>query len=231
MMVEGFLLVHKPVGITSFQVIRQLRQLTGVKRIGHAGTLDPFASGLLIVGIGRQYTKQLDLFLTSNKSYEVTFVLGQTTTTYDCDGEIVTSYEGPIEISRAVFDKVWNGFLGEQLQRPPDFSAKKIGGVRAYKLARKGQPVALSPKPICIEEIDCLSYESDQRRPVGTLSVTCSKGTYIRSLVHDIGQKLGVGAYAKTLVRTKIGKYSLERAVALEGLTLAMIQSSVVAVL
>ena len=221
-MIEGFLFVDKPVGISSFKVIRELRKITGVKKIGHAGTLDPFASGLMIVAIGRAYTRQLDRFLGSDKSYRCEMILGKTTTTYDCEGDIVS--EMVVAVSDAAVCECIGKFKGSQQQVPPAFSAKKKDGQRAYKAARRGETVVLDPVTVVIHELDVLEVSL----PRVAFDVTVSKGTYIRSLVHDIGQALGCGAMANTLCRTAIGSYTLDRAVALDGLTLEMVQDAIV---
>jgi tRNA pseudouridine55 synthase len=212
----GFLLVNKPVGPSSFHVIAQLRRLTGVQRIGHAGTLDPLASGLLIVAIGRQYTRQLDAFVGMDKSYRVTFELGMTTTTYDSEGSI-THQVPHVSVTADQVREAVAGFQGTYNQIPPAFSAKKVNGVRAYDRARKGQTVVLEAQPVRIDALVVAAMQLDVPHPVVTVSLTCSKGTYVRSLVHDIGQALGVGATVTALERTAIGHYSVDQAIDLDG--------------
>lgn len=198
-------------------------------KVGHAGTLDPFATGLLIIGIGRESTKRLDEFKKLPKTYVATLKLGAVSDTYDRTGKIrvthnsqlasqplnqitsyelqVTSYEKVIPTIADV-QTIINSFLGKQLQTPPMHSAKKVGGQRLYKLARKGIEIERKPNEIEIFDIKILEYQW----PFLKIEVTCSAGTYIRSLAHDIGQKLGVGAYCEELVRTAIGNYRLKEA-------------------
>jgi len=221
---DGFLLVNKPVGCSSFYIIRQLRGITKVKRIGHAGTLDPFASGLLLVAIGRSYTRQLDQFLGSEKQYRVTLTFGKTTNTYDSEGEVTSEADQPIVIDRDDLMATLMTFRGDQLQMPPQFSAKKKQGVRAYQLARKGEVVALDPVPITIQSLDVVSLDLQVAYPTVTVDVRCSKGTYIRSLVHDIGQAMGVGAVATALVRTHIGHLDVHDAISLQDATKESVQ-------
>lgn len=201
--IKGIFLINKPIGITSHDVIDRLRKITGERRIGHAGTLDPLASGLLIVAIGREFTKQLDKFLKLNKEYEAEIVLGKISDTYDAEGKIEVKDDK--EVSEKEIVKVLNSFLGENEQMPPVFSAKKIKGKRAYSLARAGLKVDLKPQLINISKIKLLNYAY----PKVKFEVEVSSGTYIRSLAHDIGNKLGVGAYLSSLIRTRIGKHSL----------------------
>lgn len=206
---DGFLLVNKPVGPSSFAMVNAVRRCTDVRRVGHAGTLDPLASGLLIMALGRQYTRQLDKFVTLDKTYTVQCLLGQSTTTYDAAGTITSAITGPLSAHQITEDRikaVVSGFLGSQLQVPPAFSAKKHKGVRAYKQARQGNFIALDPVTIIIH--DLMITHCDINAGLLNLTVRCSKGTYIRSLIHDIGQKLGVGAYITALHRSAIGAYT-----------------------
>ncbi len=205
---SGFILLDKPTGPSSHAMVSFLRRVTGIKRIGHAGTLDPFATGLLILGVSRQATKRLGEFLKQDKEYEATLHLGITTDSYDCDGVILEKYSSP-KIKKDVAKKVVKSFLGKQEQIPPMFSAKKIGGKKLYELARQGKEVERKPSAIEIYKIKVLKY----RWPELKIRVSCSSGTYIRSLANDIGLKLGCGAHLSALRRTSIGRFSVKKAV------------------
>ncbi len=205
---SGFVYFDKPAGITSHGAVAFFRRITGVKKIGHAGTLDPFATGLLILGIGRDFTKRLDEFLKKDKEYEAILRLGKTTDTYDCEGRILSEYSGE-KILRKKIEETINCFFGRQEQIPPMFSAKKINGKKLYELARKGLEVERKPSRIEIHQIKILKY----RWPELKLRIKCSSGTYIRSLAHDFGQKIGCGAYLSALRRTAIGKIKVKKAV------------------
>lgn len=207
--------LHKPSGITSHTVISILRNITGEKRIGHAGTLDPFASGVLVVAITRAYTKQLgEISIDTEKEYIATLELGKVSSTGDSEGEITTLHHAEqvqgleIENIRAVL----NSFLGKSFQTPPQYSAVKVKGKTAYKLVRKGISVELPEREICIHDIELLDFAL----PACTFRVRCSSGTYIRALGSDIGKKLGLGAYVSKLIRTKVGDFHLEDSIALE---------------
>ncbi len=204
----GFILLDKPSGPTSHGMVSFLRRLTGIKRIGHAGTLDPFASGLLIMGVGRQATKLLDRFLKQDKEYEALLLLGKTTDTFDREGKVTSEYSGS-EISGSVVEKIVKGFIGKQEQVPPMFSAKKVGGKKLYELARAGKTIERKPANVEIHKISVLDYSW----PYLKIIVKCSSGTYIRSLADDIGRSLECGAYLEELRRTAIGEYRVEKAV------------------
>lgn len=208
---NGIYLINKPKGITSHDVVDYLRKITGEKTIGHAGTLDPLAEGLMIVAIGREFTKQISNFSKLDKEYVVEAILGATSTTYDAEGEItnVKCKMKNEEIKQKEIEVVLQDFTGEQNQMPPIFSAKKIKGQKAYDLARQGKAVELKAVPVNIYNIKLLNYQY----PNLQFSAGVSSGTYIRSLVHDIGQKLKTGAYMSSLVRTAIGDFKLEQAV------------------
>ncbi len=211
---DQVLLVDKPKEWTSFDVVGKvrymLRQATGQKiKVGHAGTLDPLATGLLIVLVGKA-TKRQDSFMKQDKVYEVEMKLGQTSTTADEEGEkTIVSDRQPTEeeVSEAVMS-----FLGVISQVPPAYSAIKIGGQRAYKLARAGKEVKIEPRTVSIHSISELNYTY----PIVSFTANVSSGTYIRSLVTDIGDKLATGAYMSNLRRTSIGEYSVSDAVAPE---------------
>lgn len=209
------LLIDKPQGITSHDVIYKLRKLLGEKRIGHAGTLDPNATGLLIVGVGREFTKKLgELTTGTTKTYEAEIVLGATSTTEDAEGEIINSNSQAIPEKHLV-EEILKTFEGEQFQVPSSHSAIKIEGKKAYQLARKGLEVKLEPRKIVIHSIKLVEYEY----PILKLECEVSAGTYIRALARDIGKKLETGAYLKNLRRTKIGEFSVTNAVRLDNTT------------
>lgn len=205
---NGILLIDKPQGWTSFDVVAKVRGIvkaeTGLKRpkVGHAGTLDPLATGLLVVLIG-DYCKQADQYSKLDKTYEVELKLGQTSTTDDAEGEITTvkDRQPSLKEIQATID----GFIGEISQTPPIFSAIKVDGQRAYKLARKGQSPAMKARQVTIYSITNLHY----KYPKTAFTTEVSSGTYIRSLARDIGQKLGTGAYMSGLKRTKIKDFDL----------------------
>jgi tRNA pseudouridine55 synthase len=210
----GFILINKPSGITSHDVVDKLREITGIRKIGHAGTLDPFARGLLILGIGREFTRKLLIFQKKDKEYIATLRLGAESDTFDRDGKIVERKVEKIP-ERKEIKEVLKSFLGEIEQIPPIFSAKKIRGKKLYELARKGIKVEPKPQRVKIYEISILEYKF----PYLKIKVKCSSGTYIRSLGNDIGKKLGCGAYVEELIRTKIGEFSIENAIELSKLT------------
>lgn len=225
---KNFLLINKPEGWTSFDVVGYLRKQLRSQypeqknlKVGHAGTLDPFATGLLIVGVGREATKRLDEFKSMPKTYIATIKLGAVSDTYDKTGKISdfglqTLDFRPPTISK--IKKVVNSFKGKQKQIPPMFSAKKIQGKKLYELARQGIEIERRANAIEIYKIKILNYSW----PFLKIAVKCSAGTYIRSLANDIGAKLGTGAYCQDLTRTKIGKYSLNKARDINGLTISL---------
>lgn len=199
---EGILLLNKPRGKTSFSLVGLLRKRLGIKKIGHAGTLDPFATGVMVMLIGRNYTRLSDQFLTCDKEYLAELHLGATTDTFDCDGQILST--SSLIPTQEEIEACVASFQGKQLQTPPMFSAKKIGGKKLCDLARKGQIVEREPVEIDVK-ISVVSYNY----PKLVLNVACSKGTYIRSLGHDIGAKLGCGAHLTSLCRTRSGTFLL----------------------
>lgn len=199
------LLIDKPKGITSFDVIRRLRRKLGVRKMGHAGTLDPLATGLLIIAVGKA-TKELSRYMGLPKKYEVLIEFGKVSTTYDADGKLT---EMPMEnVARNEFENALKNFIGEINQIPPAFSAIHVNGQRAHDLARKGIKVEMAPRKVQIHGIKILDFSW----PLISLEVSCGKGTYIRSLAHDIGQMLGCGGYVKELRRTAIGDFQVEDA-------------------
>ncbi|OGM28747.1 tRNA pseudouridine(55) synthase TruB [Candidatus Woesebacteria bacterium RIFCSPHIGHO2_01_FULL_41_10] len=210
-----FLLIDKPTGITSHDVISRLRRITGIKKIGHGGTLDPNASGLLIVGIGRDATRLLGTIAkNTTKTYIAEVTLGEARNTDDAEGE-VTDTNTKTKPFRKQVDICMTSFLGESLQVPPVFSALKIGGKTAYSLARKGKTVELSPRKIRVGSIIIIFY----KYPLLKFSCRVSSGTYVRALARDIGNKLGTYAYLSGLRRITIGEYDIASAVKLEELT------------
>jgi len=219
---DGILLVDKPQGWTSHDVVAKVRSVlkqSGVNKpkVGHTGTLDPLATGLLVLVVG-SYTKRAQEFTKLDKTYEVTMKLGATSTTGDSEGTISSystlSRKIRTAITEAEVKKVLRSFVGEIDQVPPVFSAIKVGGQRAYKLARAGKEVKLESRQVKIYEITDVEYA----HPEVKFTAKVSSGTYIRSLVEDIGAKLGTGAYMSALKRTTVGKYSLKEAASIESL-------------
>ncbi len=203
---EGILLVNKEHRKTSFHLVYLLRKLTGIRKIGHTGTLDPFATGVMILLIGRNYTKIADRFINDQKVYYATIHLGISTNTFDCEGNITdTSERIPTlhEIKTTI-----NTFQGEIQQIPPMFSAKKVNGQKLYHLARKGVEITRQPVSITLET-HLLNYTY----PILELSIKCSKGTYIRSIADSIGKMLKTGAHLKDLIRTQCGDFKLSECV------------------
>jgi tRNA pseudouridine55 synthase len=208
---EGLmLLINKPIGWTSFDIVRKLRYTLKIKKIGHAGTLDPLASGLLIVCAGKM-TKQIDAFMGMEKEYTGTLTIGHTTPSYDLETQPENEKEYH-HITKEFATNVFKQFIGEIEQTPPVHSAIKVNGKRAYELARKGEEVELKKRPISIITFEITRFEL----PHIDFKVVCSKGTYIRSLARDVGEKLGTGAYLSALCRTRIGNFLLENAKEIE---------------
>lgn len=201
--------VDKPAGMSSFQVISALRKLTGFKKVGHAGTLDPEATGLLLIAFGDS-TKQLTRLLKLDKTYLATITLGSVSTTEDKEGEITTI--SAIVPEKAEVEAALNHFTGKTMQVPSAYSALKINGQRAYTLAREGRPAAIEPREININQLSIVDYSYPNLK----IEVECSSGTYIRALARDIGVRLKTGAYLSNLSRIKIGPYRLDEAVSLE---------------
>lgn len=204
------LLINKPLRWTSFDVVRKIRNAGKIKKVGHAGTLDPLATGLLIVCTGK-FTKRINEYMAREKEYTGTFTLGATTPTYDLESEPENS-KSTAALSEAAIIAATRNFCGEILQVPPVHSAIKKDGKPVYLLARKGIEVALEPRRITIKEFTITSIEM----PVIHFKVTCSTGTYIRSLAHDFGAALGCGAYLSSLCRTRIGEFGIEDAMTME---------------
>lgn len=212
--------VYKPKGITSHDVVDAIRKITKEKRVGHSGTLDPFAEGVLIIAVTRESTKKLQELLKTDKEYVALIELGKESTTGDPEGDI-TVIKKTVDVSKKDIEKVLLQFIGEIEQTPPIYSAIKIKGVPAYKLARKGKDVTLKKRKITIYNIEILSFNS----PFLELKISSSSGTYIRSLVKDIGEKLGTGAYTTELKRTRVGAYSIEDSKTLKEIELSYLVS------
>ena len=204
---DGVISIFKNTGMTSFDVVRIVKKVSGTKKVGHTGTLDPEASGVLPVCIGKG-TKIIDYIMNSDKVYEVEFRLGIKTTTYDLEGEIIEKND-PSNINNEDILKAINSFRGEYSQVPPMYSALKKNGVRLYELARKGIEVEREGRLINIYNIEDIKISN----PTVSMKVTCSKGTYIRSICYDIGEALGVGAAMTKLKRTKTSKFSEEESI------------------
>lgn len=210
--IGGILLVDKPTGPTSHDIVDCVRRETRFKKVGHAGTLDPMATGLLIILLGK-YTKRSSHFSDYDKEYEATLLLGVSTDSGDKEGNIVEQKElDPAAMDKETIEKVFGTFCGDTEQIPPMYSAKKIKGKKLYELARKGVVIEREPKKVSIKEIKILNMTL----PEITFCVKCSKGTYIRQLAHDIGEKLHCGAHLTSLRRTKIGPFSVEKAISLK---------------
>lgn len=224
---SGFLIIDKPKGITSHDVIAVLRKITGLKKIGHAGTLDPFAGGVLIVGIGRSATRHLSKFSRMDKKYHAVLRLGSISDTYDLTGKI-KKLKSRIDLAgrqKSKIKGVLENFIGKQKQVPPIYSAKKIRGKKAYEFARKGEKIKLKPQEIEIYDIKIIKNLKLNIENSLILDIHCSSGTYIRSLANDIGQKLGCGAYVEDLVRLSIDNFTLNDSVRLP---LKLIKKSIV---
>ncbi|WOO39467.1 tRNA pseudouridine(55) synthase TruB [Rubellicoccus peritrichatus] len=207
---EGILLIDKPQGITSHDVVDRVRRKLKMKKVGHAGTLDPNATGLLIILVGRA-TKVSQYLMSLDKEYQGEMKLGETTDSYDCEGEITATHDVP-ELSEDDIKKALSEFSGDQYQTPPMFSAKKVDGVPLYKLARKGKEIEREPRFIRINELTMV----EMNLPLVHFYVSCSKGTYIRTLAHDIGQKLGCGAHLTDLRRMATDRFDIDDSVRLE---------------
>ncbi len=205
---DGVLLINKPRGVTSTRVVEKVRRRLKT-RVGHTGTLDPIARGLLVLLVGRA-TRFSWLFLKMEKSYRVVALLGITTDTYDVEGEVLETAEVRVDCEEV--ENALGDFMGEIEQLPPPFSAKKVGGKRAYRLARKGLKPELKPVRVNVQELRLERCEP----PEIELFMRVSSGTYVRSLVHDLGQKLKVGATVKELIRESVGPFSLERSTDLD---------------
>jgi len=207
---DGAILIDKPAGPTSHDVVDAIRRHFGIKKVGHCGTLDPAATGLLIIVLGRG-TKLSEKLMSDDKVYEGQIKFGESTDSYDADGEIVGSLPVP-PLSLDELNEMATEFVGDQMQTPPMVSAIKKGGVPLYKLARKGVEVQREPRLIHVYSFKF----SDYQEPLGTFRLACTKGTYVRSIAHELGQKLGCGAHLAALRRATSGKFDVADAISLE---------------
>jgi len=214
--IDGVLVVAKPSGPTSHDVVGLVRRLSSTRRVGHGGTLDPFAAGVLPVFLGRA-TRLVEYHLGGTKRYRATVCFGETSTTDDIDGER-TPIDGPA-LDRDTVERALAGFVGPLRQIPPVYSAVQVEGRRAYELARRGEHVELAPRDVVVHEATLLEWDgSDPARPIAVVDVACSAGTYIRALARDLGARLESGAYLGALVRTASGGFRLEDAISFESL-------------
>jgi tRNA pseudouridine55 synthase len=211
---DGVLVIAKPAGPTSHDVVALVRRLASTKRVGHGGTLDPFASGVLPLFLGRA-TRLVEYHLGDRKGYRATICFGASSVTDDLEGELTpTAAPAP---SRAAVEAALSGFLGPISQRPPAYSAIKVAGRRAYAMARAGEHVELASRDVTIHRLDVLEWDAtDPDRPIAVVDVECSAGTYIRALARDLGEAVGGAAYLGALVRTASGPFGLDGAVSLE---------------
>lgn len=211
---QGFLLIDKPTGMTSHDVVNRIRRITGERRVGHAGTLDPFATGLLIVGVGRGATREMQKLVGLDKTYESVFVLGASSTTDDPEGDIVDA-----PLAKEFTPEDLTPFTGEIEQIPPSYSAIKIGGKKMYEAARAGKPLQAEPRNVTIYSFTLLEKSEREETPnLIPVHIHCSSGTYIRALARDLGAALGGGGYVRELRRTSIGPFQVKDAHTLEAL-------------
>lgn len=209
--ISGVLVVDKPVGMTSHDVVQVIRKGTNIRRAGHTGTLDPRASGVLVVLIGPA-VRLSEYVSASDKRYQAVITLGKTTDTYDEDGRVTASF--PVNVTEEQFETELMKFVGEIEQVPPPYSAVKVKGRKAYEMAREGEEVELAPRVISVYSLEMLEWAP----PEVVIDVYCSSGTYVRSLAHDLGERLGCGATLTGLRRTKSGRFTLRDAVPLRKL-------------
>ncbi len=206
----GFLNIYKPKGMTSFDVVARLRRVTKIKQIGHTGTLDPFAVGVLPICIGK--STRLIEYLDDDKEYLATVQFGKDTDTYDLDGTVTKTYDK--KITQEDLISILDDFRGEIEQLPPIYSAIKVNGKKLYEYARNGEEVEIKPRKVFISKLELESFDYEKQE--ATILVGCSKGTYIRSIAYDIGQKLDCGGYLTALERTKAGLFNKEYSIPLE---------------
>lgn len=222
----GFLLIDKPAGMTSHDVVDRIRRWSGERRVGHAGTLDPFATGLLIVGVGREATREFPKLVGLDKTYEAEFVLGASSDTDDVTGSIIPRHR--VLATPGVDTGCWpseqdivaalQNFVGEIEQVPPAYSAIKIGGKKMYEAARAGKPLKAEPRKVTIYSIELLETQQLNDLTTQRLSLTihCSSGTYIRAIARDLGKALGTGGYVQALRRTTIGPFTIKESTDLD---------------
>lgn len=209
----GILNVDKPLGKTSHDVVERIRALTGVRRVGHAGTLDPLATGVLVVCVGRQATRVAQYLMEEPKTYRTDAELGVVTDTLDAEGAIVAT--SPVDVDRDEVESTLDRFRGVIQQTPPMYSALKHQGRPLYRLARQGIEVERKPREVEVHRLALVAWKRRVHRVWCTLEIECSPGTYVRSLVHDLGQELGCGAHVKSLTRLASGSFHLEDAIGL----------------
>jgi tRNA pseudouridine55 synthase len=207
----GVFIVDKPAGVTSFAVVKKIRWLLGIKKVGHAGTLDPFATGLLVICAGRAATRHIDSFMTGRKTYQAVLQLGVETETLDPEGEVTIRRDVPSFAEPELID-LHKEFVGPQMQAPPAYSAAKHKGKPLYHYARKGIVIQKDPKAIEIYSLEVNGYDPDKEQL--SITVSCSRGTYIRVLAADIGNRLDCGAHLIQLRRTVSGGFSVDGAIA-----------------
>jgi tRNA pseudouridine55 synthase len=218
---DGILNINKPTGITSHDVVARVRKLLKQKRVGHAGTLDPAASGVLPICVG-QATRVAEYLSESGKAYQATITFGTVTDTYDSEGAAIRT-TSTHDLNLSHIQSLLPSFLGDQMQIPPRYSAIKLQGQPAYKRARAGEVVTLEARPVTIYQLIILDWQP----PILTLSIECSKGTYIRSLAYDLGEQSGYGAYLQALVRTRSGPFILAESITLEQLAESAAQGTI----
>jgi tRNA pseudouridine55 synthase len=219
--ISGVLIIDKPAGLTSHDVVARVRRILSLRQVGHFGTLDPFATGVLPISVGKA-TRFAQFYLKSRKAYEGTIRFGFSTDTYDSTGQ-PTSESLPVVLEGETLERIFQEFTGRLMQTPPPFSAKHVGGVRAYELARQQKPVSLAPVEVEIYALELLGIEQQDVR----FAVECSGGTYVRSLAHDLGQKVHCGAYLAGLRRTGVAEFKESQAVTLERLAEAVEQKRI----
>lgn len=211
---EGILLIDKDAGCTSHDVVNKVRRILKIRSVGHAGTLDPLATGLLVILVGRA-TKVSQYLMSLDKVYDGEMKLGVETNSQDSEGEVVSELPVPESVNEAYMREQMASFLGDQYQTPPMFSAKKLNGIPLYKLARQGQEVQREPRFINISKFELLEWN----KPAAKFRLACSKGTYVRTVCHDIGKKIGCGAHMTQLRRISSDKFNVENAITVEKLS------------
>ncbi len=221
---DGILNINKTTGMTSHDVVAKVRKLLKQRRVGHAGTLDPAASGVLPICVG-QATRIAEYLSESGKTYQATIIFGAVTDTYDSEGTIIRTASTEC-LTHSKIEAILATMVGEQMQIPPRYSAIKLQGQPAYKRARAGEDVTLEARPITIYQLTIIDWQPSPS-PTLTLAIECSKGTYIRSLAYDLGEKLGCGAYLGGLIRTRSGPFALSESITLEQLAEAIEQGTI----
>ena len=205
-MEEGFLVIDKPQGWTSHDVVAKVRNILGIRKIGHLGTLDPISTGVLVLAVGRKYTKQVQDYMGVDKEYEAEMELGKVSDTYDAEGKVEETGVA-LDFSESQIKLAMEPVWGTTMQVPPAFSATKVKGRRAYNMARAGEKVELKPREVTME-----AWDIQWDPPFVRFKVKVSSGTYVRALIHDIGQALGCGAVMTALRRTRVGEFTLDQA-------------------